>query len=128
MILNYVIAWTGMVFIAIVNGTVRQLGYGRVFTELFAHQVSCLTGIILFFIYTWVLSIRWPLRSSQEALSIGLIWLALTIAFEFLFGCYAAKASWRKLLHDYNILQGRLWILVLVAVLLAPYVVYRMRS
>ena len=128
MILNYVIAWTGMVFIAIVNGAVRQLGYGRVFTELFAHQVSCLTGIILFFIYTWALSIRWPIESSQEALTIGLIWLVLTVAFEFLFGRYSAKASWRRLLHDYNILQGRLWTLVLVAVLLAPYVLYRMRS
>ena len=128
MILKYTIAWIPMVFIAIANGVVRQLGYGRIFTELFAHQVSCLTGIILFFIYTWALSIRWPIGSSQQALSVGLIWLALTIAFEFLFGRYAAKASWRKLLHDYNILQGRLWTLVLVAVLLAPYVVYRMRS
>ncbi len=128
MVLKYTIAWIPMVFIAIANGAVRQLGYGKVLNELYAHQVSCLTGIMLFLAYTWCLSLYWPLESSNQALTIGLIWLVLTIAFEFLFGRYAAGASWRKLLHDYNILQARLWILVLVAVLLAPYVVYRMRS
>ena len=126
MILKYTIAWLGMVCIAILNGAARQLGYARLSTELFAHQVSCLTGITLFLIYTWLLSIRWPIESSGQALTIGLIWLALTTAFECLFGRYAAKASWQELLHDYNILQGRLWMLVLVGVFLAPYLVYTM--
>ena len=128
MVLKYTIVWIPMVFIAIANGAIRQLGYGKVLSESFAHQVSCLTGILLFLAYTWCLSLYWPLESSSQALNVGLIWLALTIAFEFLFGHFVTKAPWGKLLHDYNIFEGRLWVLVLFAVFMAPYVVFRIRS
>jgi hypothetical protein len=56
------------------------------------------------------------------------IWLTLTVAFEFLFGHYVAKLSWRRLLHDYNLFAGRLWLFVLVAITVAPSVIYRIRS
>jgi hypothetical protein len=128
MILKYTIAWIPMVFIAIANGAIRQLGYGRLLGELSAHQLSCLTGILLFLLYTWCLSRYWPLESSRQALTIGLIWLILTIAFEFLFMHYGAKVPWPKLLQNYNIIEGRLWVLVLVAVWMAPYLVSRIRS
>jgi hypothetical protein len=127
-ILRYVIAWIPMVFIAIANGAFRQLGYGKFLGELFAHQLSCLTGILLFLSYTWCLSLYWPLESSRQAFTIGLIWLALTIAFEFLFMHFGARVPWDKLLHDYNIFEGRLWVLVLISVLLLPYGVFRLRS
>ena len=117
-----------MVFIAIANGAVRQLGYENLLGELSAHQLSCLTGIMLFLVYAWCLSLYWPLESSRQAFTIGLIWLILTIAFEFLFMQYGAKVPWGKLLQDYNILEGRLWVLVLFAVFMAPYVVFRIRS
>ncbi len=128
MILKYAIAWIPMVFIAIANGAIRQLGYERLLGELSAHQLSCLTGIMLFLLYTWCLSLYWPLESSRQAFTIGLIWLTLTIAFEFLFMHYGAKVSWARLFHDYNILEGRLWVLVLFSVFLAPYVVFKIRS
>lgn len=117
-----------MVFIAIANGAVRQFGYGKFLNELPAHQLSCMTGIGLFFIYTWGLSIYCQLESSRQALTIGLIWLGLTVAFEFLFMHYGAKVPWSQLLHDYNILKGRLWVLVLISVFLLPYGVFKLRS
>ena len=128
MVLKYTIAWIPMVFIAIANGAVRQLGYGKLLNELFAHQVSCLTAILLFLAYTWGLSVYWPLESSKQALTIGLIWLTLTVAFEFLFMHYGAKVSWDKLFHDHNIFEGRLWVLVLVSVFLLPFAVFKLRS
>jgi hypothetical protein len=75
MVLKYTLAWIPMVFIGILNGAIRQFGYGRFLSELFAHQVSSVTGIILFGSYVWILSVRWPLESSYQALVIGLIWL-----------------------------------------------------
>jgi hypothetical protein len=128
MVLKYTLAWIPMVFIGIVNGAIRQFGYGRFLGELFAHQVSSVIGIILFGSYVWILSIRWPLESSRQALAIGVIWLGLTVAFEFLFGHYVAKHPWTRLLHDYNILEGRLWSLVLISITIAPYVIYRIGS
>ena len=52
----------------------------------------------------------------------------MTVAFEFLFGHYVAKRPWRELLRDYNLFAGRVWLVVLVWVTLAPYVVYRLQG
>jgi hypothetical protein len=76
-------------------------------SELRAHQVSTVTGVLLFGVYIWVLIRLWRPESVEQAIAIGLVWLGMTVAFEFLFGRYVAKRSWRDLLHDYNFLAGR---------------------
>ena len=125
MILRYVLAWIPMVFIAILNGAVREFVFSKMLSELRAHQLSCLTGILLFFGYTWLLSLKWPLESTGQAVTIGLVWLVLTIAFEFSFGHYVAHNSWEKLFQDYNIPAGRLWLLVLLGVTFLPLIVFK---
>ncbi len=117
-----------MVFIAIANGAFRQSVFAGALPELQAHQLSCLTGILLFSAYAWAISLRWPLQSIRQALRVGLIWLALTVAFEFIFGHYVVRQSWVKLLQDYNVLAGRLWVAVLLSVALLPAMVFKMRS
>ena len=54
--------------------------------------------------------------------------LAMTVAFEFLFGHYVAGHSWDRLLHDYNLFAGRVWVVVLVWVTVAPYLFFRLRG
>jgi hypothetical protein len=128
MILMYTLAWLPMPIIAIINGAVREFTYKKALGELRAHQVSVATGIILFGLYVWILSLRWKIESAAQAVAIGLIWLALTVAFEFLFGHYVMHHPWSKLLHDYNILEGRVWLLVLLWITIAPYVFYKLSS
>lgn len=38
------------------------------------------------------------------------------------------KNPWSELLRDYNIHQGRLWVLVLVFITLAPLIFYKLQS
>ena len=128
MLLIWGLLWFPMVPLAILNGTVRETVIARHLAELPAHQLSCVTGIALFFSYTWLVSRRWPLRTSSQALAAGGIWLALTVAFEFGFGHWVAGHPWQRLLHDYDLPAGRLWVLVLLAVLLLPWLVNRLRS
>ena len=52
-ILIYVAAWFGLVVLAVMNGTLREKGYGPYLTELSAHQLSTLLGIVLFGFYIW---------------------------------------------------------------------------
>lgn len=128
MMLKYAIAWLGMTVIGIINGSIRQYGYKNALGDLRAHQVSTFTGILLFGLYIWALSLRWKIQSSAQAIAIGLMWLAMTVAFEFLFGHYIMKHPWSKLLCDYNICDGRIWVLVLLWILIAPYIFYRLSS
>ena len=128
MILHYTVSWIGMVIVAIMNGVIRDAVYRKSLSDLTAHQISTFTLIVLSGLYLWLLGLAWKITSPSEALAIGLIWLALTVAFEFLFGHYVMKHPWTRLLHDYNLLKGRIWILVLIWITIAPYVFYKFRS
>lgn len=124
MIWKYILLWFGLVILAILNGIFRQKVVLRHVSELTAHHISTVTFLLLMGIYIWIFALIWPLVSSGQALTIGGIWLLMTIIFEFVFGHYVMKHSWQKLLHDYNIFKGRLWIIILVWTLLAPWIFF----
>ena len=123
---RFILAWIPMVLIAIANGMIREANYGKQLSDLRAHQISTLTGVFLFGVYIWGLTHVLSITSTGQAVAIGLIWLAMTITFEFLFGHYVAKHSWNTLLADYNVLKGRLWAVVLIWVAIAPLVFYNL--
>ena len=125
---KYVLTWIPMVFIAIINGAIREGWYRKHLSELQPHQVSTATGVLLFGVYIWALIRTWRPASAGQAIAIGLVWLGMTVVFEFLFGHYVAKRSWRELLHDYNIVAGRVWLVVLLWITIAPYVFYQLQQ
>ncbi|ACB53875.1 hypothetical protein cce_4527 [Crocosphaera subtropica ATCC 51142] len=126
MILLYLLAWFPMIVIAILNATVREKIYGKFVTELQAHQLSTLTAVLLFAAYIWGLTSLFPLKSSSQAIVIGCLWLVLTVMFEFSFGHYVAQQSWAKLLQDYNLLAGRVWIFVPLCIAIFPWLFYQL--
>ncbi len=128
MMFKYALLWLPLVFIAIVNGAIRDCTYQNALGELAAHQLSTLTGIILFGIYIWAIGLKWKLESPRQAVAVGLLWLAFTVAFEFLFFHFVAGHPWSVLLEAYNVFEGRVWVLVLVFVAIAPYLSYRVHS
>lgn len=125
---KYFLAWFPMVLIAIVNGALRNAWYGRQLSELCAHQVSTASGVLLFGVYVWILLRICKPASSNQALVIGFIWLCLTSAFEFLFFHYVMGHPWSRLLYDYNIFAGRVWVVILMWITVAPYVFYRLQQ
>lgn len=127
-VLIYGASWIGMVILAILNGVIREKAYGQFMHELSAHQLSTLIGLILFGVYIWVLTGIFLIESSRQAFVIGGMWLTMTIVFEFGFGHYVMGHPWRKLFHDYNLLEGRVWTLVLIWTAVSPYLFYRIRS
>lgn len=125
---KYIIAWFPMIFIAIINGWLREKFLTSCLNDLQAHQMSTLSLIILFGFYVWIIIKIWTPRSIKQVIYIGLLWLFLTIVFEFLFGHYIVGHPWDKLLQDYNILQGRIWILVLIWTFISPYFIYKIQK
>ena len=124
MSVKYVLAWFPMLLIAIFNGAARDLVYGKKLPELRAHQISTVTGAIFFGIYIWGLVQYLEPESARQAINTGLLWLVMTVAFEFIFGRISGN-SWSRLLGDYNVFAGRLWAPLLIWIALAPYLFYR---
>ena len=116
--------WLLFSVVAIICGILREKWLTPRLGTLRAHQTGTLIVIILFFLLTYVLLGNLLTEASAgQAWMLGSIWLIMTICFEFLFGHYVVGHSWKHLLADYNILKGRLWGLVLVAITIFPRIV-----
>lgn len=124
--LKYFLLWFPMLLLAIANGTLREFVFKKYSSDLAAHQLSTFTLCILFAVYISFVTRKFPPASESNALLLGLFWVCLTLLFEFGFGRYRGN-SWSKLLHDYNIIEGRIWVLVPLWVLVAPWLFYRFR-
>lgn len=125
---KYVLAWVPLIIIAIGNGLFRENILAKRLKELHAHQASTATLVVLFGVYMWVIFRTWKPVSVQQSINIGLLWLGFTVAFEFLFGHFVAGHSWSRLFHDYNLFAGRVWVVILVWVALAPYLFYQLQK
>jgi hypothetical protein len=120
MMLRAVVAWFALMVLAIANGTMREfLLTPRVGPKL-GHVLS--TVLLCAFVFAVArLLMPWiGAQHSVDAWKVGALWVALTLAFEFLVGHYVFQNSWEKLLADYNISQGRIWVLVPISTLIAP--------
>ncbi len=122
----YLAFWLVLMPLAIVNGLLREYTFGPLLPELRAHQLSTVTGILIMTAAVWLLASLWrPPSSAQQALIVGFAWLVFTVAFEFLFGRLVAGHSWERLLHDYNLFAGRVWLLFLVWITVLPFAVFQ---
>jgi len=123
---TYLLAWLPMVLIAIGNAILRETLLAPHISELAAHQVSTFTLILFLSIYVYGVIRRWRPQSGRHAWMIGFWWMTLTVAFEFFFGHYVAGHTWSWLLADYNILAGRIWLLIPVWITIAPFLACRL--
>ena len=123
----WLVAWLGGPVIGIVNGVARETLYANAVGDSAAHQISTGTGAALFALYFWFLTGRWPLETRRDALTVGAVWVALMVAFEFGFGHSVDGTSWRDLARDWNLADGRLWPLLVLWVGAGPTVFRELR-
>jgi hypothetical protein len=116
----YLWTWVVMLLVSVANGAVRDFTYGKRMNELAAHQLSTVTSVLLLGGVMWSCLRFYPPSSGEHAVVIGLVWALLTIAFEFLFFRVVGGHSWAELLGNYNVLQGRVWVVVVLWLATAP--------
>jgi hypothetical protein len=121
---KYFIGWLSLLVIAFINGTFRQIVLQNSLGDLRAHQLSTAIGISLFGIYIYWIIRRWQPESLKETMQIGFLWMVLTIVFETGMARLFQNRDWSSVFRDYNILEGRVWILVLLWVAVAPSLFY----
>lgn len=121
-----IVVWIGLAVAMIVQGAAREALVTPTLGVLRAHQLSSLTGCVIV-IFGSALSLKWlgAVQNVPLQLRIGGAWLAFTIVFEFVFGHFVAGHDWQALLADYDVTEGRLWALVLIATFLGPFVAGR---
>lgn len=112
--------WCVLLVIASINGALREIVLIPRTGDVVGRIISTLLLSALITILAWA-TISWigP-RTTDQAWLVGVGWVLLTLAFEFLAGHYLFHNPWSSLLADYNVLRGRIWPLVLITTLVAP--------
>jgi len=125
MILRALVTWLLIIATEIAHGTLRLLYLVPFVGEHRASQIGVVLGSALVLAIAW-LTRRWRAGASAPALlGIGALWVALTVAFEFLFGYYVAGYSLAHLARDFNPLAGRWMVFGLLVMLFAPRIARR---
>lgn len=124
-----ILTWVLFIPIAIANGVIRESLYAPWVDDLTAHQISTVIAIVAYVLLAYVMLRKIILNASVGTLwLVGMLWVIMTIAFEFGFGHYVDGASWSELLTDYNLLAGHMWGLFLVGIFATPHLVLWLRK
>lgn len=119
--------WLLIVIAETVHGVLRQIFIAPLMGDLPARQVGVLMGSAIIFAIAWA-CIRWiGARSFGEQIKVGLVWVVLTVLFEFGLGT-ALGLPPERLLADYNPAGGGFLGLGLLFMLLAPALAARVRG
>ena len=120
MTIRILLLWAAIIPMAIANGILRDAVLVSSLGQSWARTVSGLSLSAVILAWT-ILTIPWvPLPGLMHYAGVGLLWLTLTVAFEFFFGRVVAKKSWQELLRAYRFENGDIWPLVLMAVTVSP--------
>jgi hypothetical protein len=128
MLVHAIAIWCVLLVVASVNGAFREAVLIPRTGDVLGRVISTLLLSVFVIILAW-LTIGWigP-RSAQDAWLVGVAWLLLTVTFEFLAGHYLFHNPWARLLEDYNVFRGRIWVLVLLTTVVAPRICAGLRN
>jgi hypothetical protein len=120
MLARALVVWFALLAVAFGNGALRELVLVPRLGPAYGHLASTLSLCALILAVTKA-TIGWIAPAdAQAAWTVGGCWLVLTLAFEFLGGHFLFGKPWATLFADYDVRNGRVWVLVLVATVAAP--------
>jgi phosphotransferase system glucose/maltose/N-acetylglucosamine-specific IIC component len=128
MLFRALVVWLLFLGIAILNGGIREGWLTPRFGAATGHVLSTVMLAAFILLASW-LTIGWiRAPSSSAAFQVGLMWVVLTLAFEFLGGHYLFGRAWTTLWSDYDLTRGRISLLIPVVTLLAPLLARQLRQ
>jgi hypothetical protein len=128
LILKVLAVWLLILVCAVVNGAFREGVLVPRFGSLPAYVVSgVLLSLCIVAVSTALVSWFGQLPVSSYLL-LGILWLILTLAFEFGVGHFLRHKTWPQLFEAYTFQGGNLWPIVLIVTTLAPLLAAYLRG
>ena len=128
MLLRAAFVWLLMMALESINGVFRAIFVVPHVGDFRARQIGTVIGSLLV-VGVACLSIKWiGANDTASRWKTGLLWVALTVIFEFTLGRLAFGYSWARILEDYDLTKGGLMIAGMLALALAPFAAGALRS
>jgi len=111
--------WLALVAVESIHGVMRRLLLEPQLGDLRARQVSVFTGSVLITLVFWLTLKSLGPQPVRRWWTFGLLWLALTLAFEIGLG-RATGMSWDRIASDFDPRRGGLLAFGMLVILVAP--------
>lgn len=119
--------WFIIAVFAIINGIFRENVLVPYLNEAIALPISGITLSIIIFTITYLSLYVFGKNEYLTYLYIGIQWMTMTLMFEFVFGHYVIGKTLSELLEVFSILEGNLFIIVLLISLFSPLLVAKIK-
>jgi len=120
--------WLVIVLAAILNGTFREKILAPVIGTSIALPLSGVSLAILVFIVSLVFVPFIGTSEPKMYIAIGLLWVVLTLSFEFIFGHFVAGKTWHEVMQVFNVKKGDLFIVVIFITAISPWFSAKVRG
>lgn len=120
--------WLVILVLAILNGTLREKTLVTVLGDFSGMVMSGAILSVSIFLVALIATPWYGPLSSRQWLLVGLVWLLLTLVFEFSFGLVVQHKTWAEILDAYTFQGGNIWPVVLLITLLSPWLATKIRG
>src|SRR5215213_9675308 len=119
--------WMVIMFAESLHGTARVIFLEPVVGDFQARQIAVFTGILIILAISYFFVRFLRAKNNLHLFAVGLLWLALTAAFEISLG-RLLNISWERILSDYDMTHGGLMSIGLLFLLFAPIIAANLRN
>ena len=126
--LKAAVVWCIIAVFAVLNGMIRENVFIPYLGEGISLPLSGITLSIIIFAITYFTFNIFGKNKYQAYIYVGILWVTMTLLFEFIFGHYVLKISWVELLQVFNIFEGNLFVLALIVSLISPALVSHLKK
>jgi hypothetical protein len=126
MIKKSILIWLSIIPLAILNGGIREAFLTPCLGESYAQPISGIILLLLLFIISFIFIPRIGKGVQKTYWKIGVLWVALTVVFETIFGL-AMGDSFSELLRAYDISTGNLWLIIVIFTGIVPWLVAKIK-
>lgn len=120
--------WLVIVVVAILNGGFREKVLVPAIGATMALPLSGVLLAVLVFLVTLLLISFIGSSEPKIYIWVGILWIVLTLSFEFLFGHFIAGKPWQEIMQVFNIQKGELFTVVLLVTAISPWVAAKLRG
>lgn len=121
-VLKICLVWLAILVLAVLNGGLREAVLLKHLDLTSAQLLSAVLLCAAILLMAWWL-VHWlGVYDARSLWLVGVIWLVLTLVFEFSYGL-ARGLDWSEMLAAYTFKDDNLWPLCLLITLMAPWLV-----
>ncbi|MBK5722864.1 hypothetical protein JGH11_18495 [Dysgonomonas sp. Marseille-P4677] len=127
MIKKSLLIWLAIIPLSILNGALREMVLVPLLGINYALPLSGILLCLLIFILCYVFIPKIGKGTTRSYWKIGLLWIILTILFEFGFGLIMGN-TFAELIKAYDITTGNLWLLIVLFTGMVSWLTAKLRK